>query len=162
MSATAPDERDCSGRASLEAGRRSGVRRVSIVPLLVPVVLSLGACGRAHKPGVRAGIEQIASISAESALMADDLARGRSKTTFIRVHGAELSAQAEHEAEKLNDAPVAPSLKSPIETAITLASDVGGAIDEMRVSPQDRQQAREDRAKLHRWALEARMLAETL
>jgi hypothetical protein len=138
------------------------VRRVSVVLLLVPVAVSLGACGQAHKPGVRAGIEQIASISAEGALMADDLARGRTKTTFIRVHGAELSAQAEHEAEKLNDDPVAPNLKSPIESAIALASDIGGAIDDMRVSPQDRNQAREDRAKLHSWALKARMLAETL
>jgi len=138
------------------------VRRVLAVPLLVPVALALGACGQAHKPGVRAGIEEIASISAEAALMADDLARGRTKTTFIRVHGAELSAQAQHEAEKLNDDPVAPGLKSPIEAAITLASDVGGAIDDMRVSPQDRQQAREDRAKLNRWALKARILAETL
>jgi len=111
---------------------------------------------------VRAGIVEIASIAAESALMADDLARGRSKITFIRVHGAELSAQAQHEAEKLNDDPVAPSLKSPVESAITLASDVGGAIDEMRVSPQDRQQAMENEAKLHEWALKARKLAETL
>jgi hypothetical protein len=138
------------------------VRRVALVLLLVPVIVLLNACGQAHKPGVRAGIEEIASISAESALMADDLARGRTKTTFVRVHGAELSAQAQHEAEKLNDDPVAPSLKGPIETAITLASDIGGAIDEMRVSPQDRQQAREDQAKLHRWALKAKMLAETL
>jgi hypothetical protein len=111
---------------------------------------------------VRAGIVEIASIAAESALMADDLARGRSKITFIRVHGAELSAQAQHEAEKLNDDPVAPRLKSPIDTAITLASDIGGAIDEMRVSPQDRRQAREDEAKLRDWSLKARKLAETL
>jgi hypothetical protein len=138
------------------------VRRVLLVMFLAPVATSVSACGQAHKHGVRAGIEQIASISAESALMADDLARGRTKTTFVRVHGAELSAQAQHEAEKLNDDPVAPSLNSPIETAITLASDIGGAIDDMRVSPQDRQQAREDQAKLHLWALKARLLAETL
>ena len=94
--------------------------------------------------------------------MADDLARGRTKTTFVRVHGAELSAQAEHEAEKLNDDPVAPSLKGPIETAVTLASDIGGAIDEMRVSPQDREQARGDQIKLHHWALQAGALAEAL
>jgi hypothetical protein len=130
--------------------------------LLVPVAVSLSACGQAHKHGVRAGIEEIASIAAESALMADDLARGRTKTTFVRVHGAELSAQAQHEAEKLNDDPAAPSLKSPIEAAIALASDIGGAIDDMRVSPQNRQQAREGQTKLHHWALKARMLAETL
>jgi len=132
------------------------------VGFLAPVVVLLSACGQAHKPGVRAGITEIASIAAESALMADDLARGRSKTTFIRVHGAELSAQAQHEAEKLNDDPVAPGLKSPIETAIALASDIGGAIDEMRISPQDRRQAREDEAKLRDWALKAAKLADTL
>jgi hypothetical protein len=138
------------------------VRRITVVLVLVPVVALLGACGQAHKPGVRAGVVEIASIAAESALMADDLARGRSKITFFRAHGAELSAQAQHEAEKLSDDPVAPSLKSPIETAITLASDIGGAIDEMRVSPQDRQQAREDEARLRDWALKARKLAATL
>jgi hypothetical protein len=138
------------------------VKRVSSLLSAIAIAMSFGACGHAHKPGVRAGIEEIASIAAESALMADDLARGRSKITFIRVHGAELSAQAQHEAEKLNDDPVAPSLKSPVQSAITLASDVGGAIDEMRVSPQDRQQAGEDEAKLHEWALKARKLAETL
>src|SRR5438552_5013633 len=138
------------------------MRRALVVPVLVPIVVVLSACGRAHGPGVRAGVVEIASIAAEGALMADDLARDRGRVTFIRVHGGELSAQAQHEAEKLNDDPVAPSLKSRIETAITLASDIGGAIDEMRVSPQDRQQAREDEAKLHDWALKARKLAETL
>ena len=58
---------------------------------LVPVVVSLCGCGQAHKPGVRAGIEEIASISAEAALMVNDVAHGRTKTTFVRVHGAELA-----------------------------------------------------------------------
>jgi hypothetical protein len=130
--------------------------------LLVPAAGSLGGCGRAGHRGVRAGIEQLASISAESALMADDLARGRTKTTFVRVHGAELSAQAEHEAEKLNDDPVSPELRGPIKAAVKFASDIGGAIDDLRISPQDRQQARQDEAKLHHWAAQALALAENL
>jgi len=133
------------------------MRRVLAALLLVPVTISIGACGRAGKQ-----VEQLASIAAEGALMAGDVARGRTKTTFVRVHGAELSAQAEHEAEKLNDDPVAPSLKASIEVAITLASDIGGALDELRVSPQDRPQAREDQVKLQRWALKATGVAETL
>jgi hypothetical protein len=138
------------------------MRRVPIALLLVPTLVFGAGCGRVGKHGVRAGIEELASISAESALIADDLARARTKTTFVRVHGAELSAQAQHEAEKLNDAPVAPSLKRPIETAIALASDIGSAIDDLRVSPQNSKQAREARTKLQHWALEARTLAETL
>lgn len=111
---------------------------------------------------VRAGIEQLASISAEGALIAEDLARGRTKTTFVRVHGAELSAQAEHEAEKLNDEPVSPDLRSRIKPAVKLAVEIGSAIDDLRVSPKDRQQARQDKAKLHHLAYEAGKLAETL
>ena len=125
-------------------------------------MLQFTACGRAGSAGVGAGVKQLASISAEGALMADDLARGRTKTTFVRVHGAELSAQAEHEAEKLNDDPVAPQLAAPIQQAIELSADISGAIDELRVSPQDREQAREDERKLRYWAEEAQRLAETL
>lgn len=136
--------------------------RLAASLLLISVALSLVACGRASKVGVRAGIEQLASISAEGALMAEGVTRGRSKTTFVRVHGAELSAQAQHEAEKLNDDPVAPALKGRIGAAIRLASDIGGAIDDLRTSPQDRQQASQDEAKLRHWAQKAAGLAEKL
>lgn len=125
-------------------------------------VTSLSACGRASSSGVGAGIKQLASISAEGALMADDVAQQRSKVTFVRVHGAELSAEAEHEAEKLNDDPVTPKLKQPIHTAIELSADISGAIDDLRVSPQDREQARESEHKLLQWAAEAGKLAESL
>jgi hypothetical protein len=129
---------------------------------LIALVASFTACGRAGSTGVRAGIEQLASISAEGALIAEDVARRRTKVTFVRVHGAELSAQAEHEAEKLNDDPVAPKLKQPIQAAIELSADISGAIDDLRVSPQDREQARESARKLRHWADETRKLAEEL
>lgn len=72
------------------------VKRVSSLLSAIAVAISFGACGRVGTHGVRAGIEELASISAEGALMAGDVARGRSKTTFVRVHGSELSAQAQH------------------------------------------------------------------
>jgi nucleotide-binding universal stress UspA family protein len=136
--------------------------RSLVIVLLVPVAVAAGGCGRAGKTGVKAGIEQLASISAEGALIAEGVARARTKTTFVRVHGEELSAQAEHEAEKLSDDPGAPALKPRIEKAIKLAGDIGGAIDDLRVSPHDPQQAREDEAKLRVWAQQAAALAETL
>ncbi|MCW3049146.1 MAG: hypothetical protein JWO74_3430 [Solirubrobacterales bacterium] len=122
----------------------------------------LSGCGREARHQVRLSVEELASISAEGALVADDLARGRTKTTFVRVHGSELRAQAEHEAEKLNDDPVAPGLHGRIQAAIKLASDIGGAIDDLRTSPQNRAQARVAQRKLHRWADQARKLAESV
>jgi hypothetical protein len=137
---------------------RHGLRTLMIVAALAP----LAGCGRESRHDIRASIEELASISAEGGLMADDLARGRTKTTFVRVHGSELSAQAQHEAEKLNDAPVAADLHRAVQTAIKLASDIGGAIDDLRTSPQDRAQARSDEQKLRDWADSASKLAGTL
>jgi hypothetical protein len=122
----------------------------------------LAGCGRETNHDVRVSIEQIASISSEGSLMADDLARGRTKTTYVRVHGEELSSQAEHEAEKLNDAPVDPALHERIDKAIGLSSEIGGAIDDMRVSPHDRQAAQQAAQDLKKWADEARKIADSI
>jgi hypothetical protein len=138
------------------------MRRLTALVLLLPLAASLGGCGRERRHQVKLSIQQLSSIAAEGALMADDLARDRTKTTFVRVHGEELSSQAEHEAEKLNDDPVTPDLHAPIKKAIDLASAIGSAIDDLRVSPQDRSQAADDRAKLEKWAAEASKLADSL
>jgi hypothetical protein len=130
--------------------------------MLLVLALPLGGCGRETRHDVRVSIEEIASISAEGALMADDLSKGRTKTTFVRVHGEDLSSQAEHEAEKLNDAPIDPALDQRRQRAIVLAGDIGGAIDDMRVSPQDRAKARDSEQKLQRWADEASKIAGSM
>lgn len=138
------------------------MRRVAIATLIAVLAAPLAGCGRETRHDVRVSVEQLASIAAEGSLMAEDLARGRSKTTYLRVHGEELSSQAEHEAEKLSDAPVAPDLHDPIQQAIQLSSDIGGAIDDMRVSPGDRGQARKAQRDLHRWADAATKLADSI
>lgn len=138
------------------------MRRVPAAALIAVLCVPLAGCGRESRHDVRAAIEQLESIAGEGALMGDDLARNRTKTTYIRAHGEELSAQAEHEAEKLNDAPVDPDLHGAVDKAIELSSDIGGAIDDMRVSPQDHEQARKSVQDLRRWASEAQTLADSL
>ena len=138
------------------------MRRAVILALVAAMAAPLSGCGRETRHDVRISVEQLASIAAEGALMGDDVARDRTKITFVRVHGEELSSQAEHEAEKLNDAPVAPALRGPIQTAIKLSSDIGGAIDDMRVSPQDRGQARSAATNLRKLAKKARDLADSM
>jgi hypothetical protein len=138
------------------------MRRVVAFALAVLAATPLAGCGRETRHDVRAAVEQLGSIAAEGALMGEDLARNRTKTTYLRVHGEELSSQAEHEAEKLNDAPVDRDLHAPIDKAIELSSDIGGAIDDMRVSPQDHALARKSADDLRRWADEAQKLAESM
>ena len=138
------------------------MRRAAAALLATLAIAVLAGCGNETNHDVRVSIEQIASIASEGSLMADDLARGRTKTTYVRVHGEELSSQAEHEAEKLNDAPVDPALHDRIEKAIGLSSEIGGAIDDMRVSPHDRQAARQAEQDLKKWADEARRIADSI
>jgi hypothetical protein len=137
------------------------LRRAAALLVALAATLATG-CGNETNHDVRVSIEQIASIASEGSLMADDLARGRTKTTYVRVHGEELSSQAEHEAEKLNDAPVDPALHDRIDKAIGLSSEIGGAIDDMRVSPQDRQAAQQAAQDLKKWADEANKIADSI
>jgi len=138
------------------------VRRAIALAVAAAIAWPLAGCGRETNHDVRVSIEQIASIGSEGSLMADDLARGRTKTTYVRVHGEELSSQAEHEAEKLNDAPVDPALHARIDKAIGLSSEISGAIDDMRVSPDDPQVARQAQQDLKKWADEARQIAGSI
>jgi hypothetical protein len=138
------------------------VRRAIALAVAAAIICPLAGCGNETDHDVRASIEQIASIASEGSLMADDLARGRTKTTYVRVHGEELSSQAEHEAEKLNDAPVDPALHSRIDQAIGLSSEISGAIDDMRVSPHDRKAAQQAQQDLQKWAAEAQKIAGSI
>jgi hypothetical protein len=138
------------------------VRRALAIALAATIAAGTGGCGRETNHDVRVSVEQISSIASEGALMADDLARDRTKITFVRVHGEELSSQAEHEAEKLNDAPVAPELHDRVKRAVALAGQIGGGIDNLRTSPQDRHQASDTVHQLLHWADEARKLADSI
>jgi hypothetical protein len=59
----------------------------------------------------------------------------------MRTHGQDLSDQAEHEAEKMSDAPLAPGIEKRVAKAISLASDIGSSIDDLRVNPRQRKAA---------------------
>jgi hypothetical protein len=146
--------------------RGSDGRRVSLTLIVLLLVAALAAsvsgCTSETPHEVRLTIEQLGSIAGEGSLMADDVARARTKVTFVRVHGEELSAQAQHEAEKLRDASLADELKGRAKDAIALSSDIGSAIDDVRTEPQDREQARAAARKLRHAAEQASKLAETL
>jgi orotidine-5'-phosphate decarboxylase len=94
--------------------------------------------------------------------MADDVARDRTKVTFVRVHGAELSDAAGHEAEKLNDAQRPAGLDPAVKEAIQIAEAESDAIDKLRVAPGDRAQARDQRAELRHQAVRANQLVGRL
>jgi hypothetical protein len=138
------------------------LRRAAAFVAAAVLASPLVGCGDYSRQDVREAIEQISSIGAEGSLMAGDLARNRTKTTYVRVHGDELSSQAEHEAEKLSDGPTDPAVHDRVDKAIALSSQIGGAIDDLRVSPNDHKSARQAQQDLKKWSDEARKIADSL
>jgi hypothetical protein len=116
--------------------------RVVVAASVAIGTLLFAGCGNYTKIDFEGSTKALASIAAEGSLMADDQAHGRTLTSFVRAHGQDLSDQAQHEAEKLHDAPLAPGLAAKVRVAIELASSIGSSIDDMRVAPDDRGVAR--------------------
>ena len=74
-------------------------------------------------------IQTLESTAAEGALLADEVARDRTKATFARAHARELGEAVDHEAEKLNDAEAeAEGGVAPKVRAIKLADQVSAAL----------------------------------
>jgi hypothetical protein len=119
------------------------MRCAPVVLMLAATTLALSGCryGQYSDIDLQASVKALQSIAAEGSLMANDAARGRSMTTFMRTHGQDLSDQAEHEAEKMSDAPLAPGIEKRVAKAISLASDIGSSIDDLRVNPRQRKAA---------------------
>ena len=82
-------------------------------------------------------IEGVASLAAEGAVLADEVAQQETKRTFARVHARELGDSAEHSAERLTDAHPAEGLDGATAKAIALSEDVSEAIGEVEVAPDD-------------------------
>ncbi|MEA2382306.1 MAG: hypothetical protein QOH72_2277 [Solirubrobacteraceae bacterium] len=76
----------------------------------------------------------------------------------MRAHGQDLSDQTEHEAEKMSDAPVVPGLGRRVSAAISLASKIGSAIDDLRVDPHDRKAAASTAHDLRAYARQVQRL----
>src|SRR3954454_18463527 len=117
-----------------------GGRALPSAALALILALLLPGCGELKVDELTRGVKTLRSIAAEGALMADDVARDRTKVTFVRVHGAELSESAEHEAEKLNDSQRPENLDQAVQEAIQIAEAESDAIDKLRVAPGDRTQ----------------------
>jgi hypothetical protein len=109
-------------------------------------------------------IGTLESTAAEGALLADEVARDRTKATFARVHARELGEVADHEAEKLNDAEaepeggVAPAKVKAIELADRISAEVG----RIQIAPDSEAEGRAAEKTLTKLSEQAGQLAEGL
>ena len=108
-------------------------------------------------------IGTLESTAAEGALLADDVARDRTKATFARVHARELGETVEHEAEKLNDAEADQADVAAAKTdAVDLADRIGSALGRIQTAPDSETDGRTAAEALSRLSEDAKKLADGL
>jgi hypothetical protein len=111
------------------------------VPLLTALALS-GCGGPIKADELERGVESLGALASEGVVLADGVARDRTKVTFTRVQARTLAEEADHEAEKLADARAPAALAASKDRAVSLAQDVSDALGEIQVRPADPAAAR--------------------
>lgn len=120
--------------------------RALVVSCLVCVCAGCG--GPITDDELQRAIQTLGATAAEGRLVALDAAEDRTKVTFERVELRDLGDDAEHDAEKLNDAQAQPANAAVKAQAVKLAQAVSEALGELQVAPADRRVARRVQLRL--------------
>jgi hypothetical protein len=121
-------------------------------------LLLVTACGGGGEPSAeefKKQAESIQSFAAEGALLARDVADGRSTSPFTRVHASELAENAAQVEKKLE----AGSRLQAWAAGARLARQVAAALEELEQAPGDAEAARRVQRELEAAAKQAEKLA---
>jgi len=105
--------------------------------------------------------EAIQSFAAEGALLARDVADGKSTVPFARVHAGELAKSAAKLEQTLASANATAGLQDKLAQAVELAKAVAESLEELERAPGDVRAARQVQRKLETAAKSAEELAGT-
>jgi hypothetical protein len=124
--------------------------------LLVP---ACGGGGELSAEQFKKEAESIQSFAAEGALLARDVADGKSTANFTRVHAGELATNAAKLEQTLTSAEPTPDVEAKLARAVELAKRVAATLNELERSPGDAVAARRLQGELEAAAKQAEELA---
>ena len=137
--------------------------RIGAATVLALISVASPGCGGAMTPGeLSRSIDTLASAASEGGLVANGVARDRTKTTFTRARARELGETVDHEAEKLSDATPQAGIRAQELVAVRLAERISEALGQIQTAPDDRVAARETERKLNDLSKRADQLAKGL
>jgi len=129
---------------------------------LLAVVLLAGCGGPIQRDQLKHRVKTLASDAADGSLLARGVAEGRTRSTFVRAHGRELSDDVDHQAEELHDPHADPPRAAKKQQAVAIAESISSALGQLHVAPGDRQPARTAERQLDALAKRANDLADSL
>ncbi|MDX6555457.1 MAG: hypothetical protein QOD86_1652 [Miltoncostaeaceae bacterium] len=121
------------------ARRPHGCNRL-VAPVAVMAAVALASCSARTVTAFRLqhDAEQVQSLAADGALLALGARRGDVTDAFVRVHAAELAAEAEDLRTVLASADPGPARASATAAVVRLSGRVAAQLDALRRRPGDR------------------------
>ena len=151
-----------SARRRWVHGRARGV--LAVIGALA--LFAAPGCGPLDRGELGRQIDAVEAVADEGGLLAHEVAQGRSKDTFVRVHADDLASQADHTEEKLgevlDEGDIDEDLRDPAERTVELAGGVSDALGELRLDPSSELQGTRVESRLNRLSAAASHLAEDL
>jgi hypothetical protein len=104
------------------------------------LLLCLAGCngGTVDRHALKRDAETVASLATEGELLANDVSKGRSTKSFVRVHAKELSRAASNLEDALATRPTSPGIKLDVRKLSKLAGKVSGELEQLHLHPTDR------------------------
>jgi len=138
------------------------MRRVSLLALGLAILGAVGCGGPITNDELGRGIQTLGATASEGRLLALGVAEDRTKVTFVRVHARALATDAEHEAEKLNDAEAQTGNAAVKAKSVKLAQAIDTALGDLQVAPSNRRLAKQIADRLEKLAKQADTLGNEL
>jgi len=112
---------------------------MSRVLLLLVGAALLTACngGTVDRHALKQDSDAIDSLACEGALLARDVAKGRSTLYFARVHADELAVRASHFGDALSDRPTLEPIRAKVRDEARKAGRIARLLDELHRHPAD-------------------------
>jgi hypothetical protein len=111
---------------------------------LALLVFVLAGCngGTVDRHALKRDAEKVGSLATEGGLLANDVSRGASTKSFVRVHAQELSSAASGFADSLAKRPTSPGIASDVRKLSKLAGKVSRELEQLHLHPTDRDVAK--------------------